>query len=418
MAPAAIATDGSDNLDVGGSGDGGLSNLPSFNTGIAWDQPWGHLMGRVGVGRSELRGTNAAPLGHSAPATTSSNNVTQWHWAIEGGAMINTWGQDQWRGLINYSHGLSTYMSDMGNGTYDMIINGQTGQVSSINELGLNTSYIHRFNPNWRTTADVRHRLLQQAECGRGLEQLRDGSATTSRHLRLGRCDGRPAGLGREAAYHVGCVPDLQPGPGPGRYRRSSSITTIVRSRLPAPVPPLGGNISASTSTGKPPSLSVCPQPASRKAGGLFFSRSVTSAESAFPRCPLIDAHRRIALIALRRVVCYNRGMTAKIIDGVAIAREIRSDIRRRVEALAAQHASKPGLAVILVGQNAASEVYVRNKVRACAEVGIHSEVMRFDSDVAEDKLLDCIRRLNASPRSTASWCNCRCRRISRCSAC
>ncbi|HLI21757.1 MAG TPA: porin, partial [Stellaceae bacterium] len=151
VAPAAIATDGSDNLDVGGSSDGGIVNLPSFNTGIAWDQPWGHVMGRVGVGRSELRGTNALPL---FGATNFMNHVTQWHWAVEGGAMLNTWGQDQWRGLINYSHGLSTYMSDMGNGTYDMIINGQTGQVSPITELGLNTSYIHRFNPNWRTTAE------------------------------------------------------------------------------------------------------------------------------------------------------------------------------------------------------------------------------------------------------------------------
>ncbi len=90
--------------------------------------------------------------------------------------------------------------------------------------------------------------------------------------------------------------------------------------------------------------------------------------------------------------------MTAKIIDGVAIARKIRGDIRRRVETLIAQRATKPGLAVILVGANAASEVYVRNKVRASAEVGIHSEVFRFDSDVAEEKLLDCIRRLNADP--------------------
>jgi methylenetetrahydrofolate dehydrogenase (NADP+)/methenyltetrahydrofolate cyclohydrolase len=89
--------------------------------------------------------------------------------------------------------------------------------------------------------------------------------------------------------------------------------------------------------------------------------------------------------------------MTAKIIDGVAIARKIRGEIRVRVEALAAKYAVKPGLAVILVGSNAASEVYVRNKVRACAEVGIHSEVIRFDNDVAEDTLLDCIRRLNAS---------------------
>jgi hypothetical protein len=149
LAPATIATDGSDNTDIGGSGDGGLSDLPSFNTGIAWDQPWGHVMGRVGVGRSQLRGTNATAI---FGANNFQTSVTQWHWAAETGVMVNTWGQDQWRGLINYSHGLSTYMSDMGNGTYDMLINGQTGQVSSINELALNTSYIHRFNPNWRTT--------------------------------------------------------------------------------------------------------------------------------------------------------------------------------------------------------------------------------------------------------------------------
>jgi methylenetetrahydrofolate dehydrogenase (NADP+)/methenyltetrahydrofolate cyclohydrolase len=90
--------------------------------------------------------------------------------------------------------------------------------------------------------------------------------------------------------------------------------------------------------------------------------------------------------------------MTAKIIDGVAIAREIRSVIRRRVETLVSGYATKPGLAVILVGVNPASEVYVRNKVRASAEVGIHSEVFRFDSNVAEEKLLDCVRRLNADP--------------------
>ncbi|HEY3917380.1 MAG TPA: porin, partial [Stellaceae bacterium] len=52
LAPAAIASTASDNTDVAA---GGLTNLPSFNTGVAWDQPWGHLMGRVGVGRSEVR---------------------------------------------------------------------------------------------------------------------------------------------------------------------------------------------------------------------------------------------------------------------------------------------------------------------------------------------------------------------------
>jgi len=152
LAPSSIATDGSDDLDIGGNGNGGIVNLPSFNTGIAWDQPWGHLMGRVGVGRSELRNNTATSI--IGGGGTIGNNITQTHWAIEGGAMINTWGQDQWRGLVNYSNGLSTYDSDMGNGTYDMIVNGQTGQVSAIRELELNTSYIHRFNPNWRSTAE------------------------------------------------------------------------------------------------------------------------------------------------------------------------------------------------------------------------------------------------------------------------
>jgi len=146
LAPAAIVSTASDNSDVAA---GGLINLPSFNAGVSWDQPWGHLMGRVGVGRSEVRNATTTPI---LGGTSQGNNITQWHWAIEGGAMINTWGQDQWRGLVNYSHGLSTYLSDMQAGTIDMIINGQTGQVSSLNELTFSTSYIHRFNPNWRMT--------------------------------------------------------------------------------------------------------------------------------------------------------------------------------------------------------------------------------------------------------------------------
>jgi hypothetical protein len=128
---------------------GGLVNLPSFNTGVAWDQPWGHLMARVGVGRSEIRNATATAI---LGGNNQANNITQWNWAVEGGAMINTWGQDQLRGQVVYSHGLSTYLSDMAAGTTDMVINGQTGQISSINELALNASYIHRFNPNWRMT--------------------------------------------------------------------------------------------------------------------------------------------------------------------------------------------------------------------------------------------------------------------------
>jgi hypothetical protein len=172
LAPAAIASNGSDNTDVA---KGGLVNLPSFNTGVAWDQPWGHLMGRVGVGRSGVRNATApAILG----GTSQGNNIQRWRWAVEGGVMVNTWGQDQWRGLVNYSHGLATYMSDMAAGTVDSIINGQTGQVSSINELTLNTSYIHRFNPNWRTTGSFGIGFFNKPSAAAGWSNCADSGAS------------------------------------------------------------------------------------------------------------------------------------------------------------------------------------------------------------------------------------------------
>jgi methylenetetrahydrofolate dehydrogenase (NADP+) / methenyltetrahydrofolate cyclohydrolase len=87
--------------------------------------------------------------------------------------------------------------------------------------------------------------------------------------------------------------------------------------------------------------------------------------------------------------------MTAKIIDGTAIARSVRTEIRSRAQALAAEHGIQPGLAVIMIGENPASAVYVRNKIRACADVGISSQVFRFPASVSEAEILDCIRRLN-----------------------
>jgi methylenetetrahydrofolate dehydrogenase (NADP+) / methenyltetrahydrofolate cyclohydrolase len=87
--------------------------------------------------------------------------------------------------------------------------------------------------------------------------------------------------------------------------------------------------------------------------------------------------------------------MTAKIIDGTAIARSVRAEIRSRAQALAAEHGIQPGLAVIMIGENPASAVYVRNKIRACADVGISSQVFRFPASVSEAEILDCIRRLN-----------------------
>jgi methylenetetrahydrofolate dehydrogenase (NADP+)/methenyltetrahydrofolate cyclohydrolase len=90
--------------------------------------------------------------------------------------------------------------------------------------------------------------------------------------------------------------------------------------------------------------------------------------------------------------------MSAVIIDGVAIARKVRADILERAQKLRDKHNLIPGLAVIIVGNDPASAVYVRNKVRACAEVGINSEVTRFDETTSESQLIEHIQTLNANP--------------------
>ena len=87
--------------------------------------------------------------------------------------------------------------------------------------------------------------------------------------------------------------------------------------------------------------------------------------------------------------------MTAKIIDGVALSRQIREDLGLRAQALAAQ-GRRPGLAVILVGDDPASAVYVRNKVKACEAHGLHSVFEKYDAGLAEADLLERIRALNA----------------------
>ena len=74
--------------------------------------------------------------------------------------------------------------------------------------------------------------------------------------------------------------------------------------------------------------------------------------------------------------------MTAKIIDGVAVARKIRDECRERVQHIVAQSGTPPGLAVIIVGSDPASQIYVRNKIRACANVGIKSFRFDYPADV------------------------------------
>lgn len=87
--------------------------------------------------------------------------------------------------------------------------------------------------------------------------------------------------------------------------------------------------------------------------------------------------------------------MSAIIIDGKAIAQKLRAEYRIRVTALREQHGMQPGLAVILVGADPASRIYVRNKIKACADVGIRSTLVELSTAVAEAELLARIDALN-----------------------
>jgi methylenetetrahydrofolate dehydrogenase (NADP+)/methenyltetrahydrofolate cyclohydrolase len=93
-----------------------------------------------------------------------------------------------------------------------------------------------------------------------------------------------------------------------------------------------------------------------------------------------------------------SRDMTAKIIDGIAIAKFIRAQCRVDVEELHRKTGVSPGLAVILVGSDPASTLYVRNKIRACAEVGIASFKFEYPSDIDAQTVLEKIAALNADP--------------------
>jgi len=86
--------------------------------------------------------------------------------------------------------------------------------------------------------------------------------------------------------------------------------------------------------------------------------------------------------------------MSGQVIDGKQLVGSIRSEIRREVERLI-QEGVRPGLAVILVGDDAASQVYVRNKAKACEEAGIYSEVHRLPASTGEQELLALIGKLN-----------------------
>lgn len=90
--------------------------------------------------------------------------------------------------------------------------------------------------------------------------------------------------------------------------------------------------------------------------------------------------------------------MSARILDGAGLARRLLADLRADARALE-QAGVKPGLAAIQVGDSAASRVYVRNKMRACQDVGLHSETHELAASCSEDEVLAVVARLNADPK-------------------
>jgi methylenetetrahydrofolate dehydrogenase (NADP+)/methenyltetrahydrofolate cyclohydrolase len=90
--------------------------------------------------------------------------------------------------------------------------------------------------------------------------------------------------------------------------------------------------------------------------------------------------------------------MTAQLINGTLLSQQLRAEVARRAAALTAL-GKQPGLAVILVGDDPASQVYVRNKVKACAEAGLYSVLEKYESTLSEADLLSRIEALNQDPK-------------------
>jgi methylenetetrahydrofolate dehydrogenase (NADP+)/methenyltetrahydrofolate cyclohydrolase len=89
--------------------------------------------------------------------------------------------------------------------------------------------------------------------------------------------------------------------------------------------------------------------------------------------------------------------MTAQIIDGNALSKQLRTQVAARAQALKIRGIT-PGLAVVLVGDNQASQVYVRNKVKACEDTGLYSVLEKYDAGMTESELLARVEALNSDP--------------------
>ena len=91
--------------------------------------------------------------------------------------------------------------------------------------------------------------------------------------------------------------------------------------------------------------------------------------------------------------------MTARILAGKDFAARIKADAKQQAEKIKEKYGVAPGLAVVIVGTDPASQVYVRNKHKACAELGLYSEVIELPADTAKDVLLAKIDALNKNPK-------------------
>ena len=90
--------------------------------------------------------------------------------------------------------------------------------------------------------------------------------------------------------------------------------------------------------------------------------------------------------------------MSAQIINGNLLSTQLRAEVAQRAAALKTK-GKQPGLAVILVGDSPASQVYVRNKIKACEENGIYSVFEKYEADFSEEALLARVDALNADPK-------------------
>jgi methylenetetrahydrofolate dehydrogenase (NADP+)/methenyltetrahydrofolate cyclohydrolase len=89
--------------------------------------------------------------------------------------------------------------------------------------------------------------------------------------------------------------------------------------------------------------------------------------------------------------------MAATLLEGAVIAQKVYAQLKERIQRLLV-HGVQPGLAAILIGENSASKIYLKNKAQACADVGVHSENLRLAADCREDELLKKLHALNANP--------------------